>query len=120
MINECQCESPTGSGGGTSGRAMAFCLDSLGLNPGSDFNFLQFIIAVNLFSLGVRLFLITCNRMVHTLSSSFLFPIIIYQCENYQFKVNMKKERIIQREAGKGPNLKNAKLQCLSAFELTC
>ena len=30
------------------------------------------------------LFLITCNRTVHTLPSSFLFHIIIYHCENYQ------------------------------------
>ena len=29
-------------------------------------------------------FLITWNRTVHTLPSSFLFPIIIYHCENYQ------------------------------------
>ena len=28
-----------GSGGGTSGRAMAFCLGRLGSNPGSDFGF---------------------------------------------------------------------------------
>ena len=67
-----------GSGGGTSGRAMAFCLDRPGLNPGLDFGFFQFRIAVNLFSLGVGLFLITCNRTVHTLPPSFVFPIIIY------------------------------------------
>ena len=29
----------TGSGGGTSGRAMAFCLGRPGSNPGSDFGF---------------------------------------------------------------------------------
>ena len=28
-----------GSGGGTSGRAMAFCLGRPGLNPGLDFGF---------------------------------------------------------------------------------
>ena len=28
-----------GSGGGTSGRAMAFCLGKLGSNPGSDLGF---------------------------------------------------------------------------------
>ena len=47
-----------GSGGGTSGRAMAFCLGRPGSNPGTDFTFFQFRIAVNLFSLGVGLFLI--------------------------------------------------------------
>ena len=67
-----------------SGRAMAFCPGRPGLNPGLDFGFFQFRIAVNLFSLGVGLFLITCNRTVHTLPFSFLFPIIIYHCENYQ------------------------------------
>ena len=61
-----------GSGGGTSGRAMAFSLGRPGSNPRSDFGFFQFRTAVNLFSLGVGLFLITCNRMVHTLPSSFL------------------------------------------------
>ena len=30
---------PVGSGGGTSGRAMAFCLGRPGLNPGLDFGF---------------------------------------------------------------------------------
>ena len=34
-------------------------------------------IAVNLFLVGTGLFLITCYRMVHSLPSSFLFPIII-------------------------------------------
>ena len=46
-----------GSGGGTSCRAMAFCLGRPGSNPGTDYGFIQFRIAVNLFSLGVRLFL---------------------------------------------------------------
>jgi hypothetical protein len=46
-----------------------------------DKGFFQFRIAVNLFSLGVGLFLIACNRTVHTLPSSFLFPIIIYHCK---------------------------------------
>ena len=73
-----------GSGGGTIGRALAFCLGMPGSNPPTDFGFFQVRKAVNLFSLGVRLFLITCNRTVHTLPSSFLFHIIIYHCENYQ------------------------------------
>ena len=47
-----------GSGGGTSGRAIAFCLGRLGSNPGSDFGFFQFRIAVHLFSPGVGLFLL--------------------------------------------------------------
>ena len=60
----------------------AFLLGRPGLNPGSDFGFFQFRIAVNLFSLHVRRFLKTCNRTVHTLPSSFLPGIIIYHCEN--------------------------------------
>ena len=65
-----------GSGCATSGREMSLCLGRLGSNPGSDFGFFQFRIAVNQFSLGVGLFLLTYNRMVHT-CSAFLFPIII-------------------------------------------
>ena len=76
--------SALGSGGGTSGRAMSFCMGRPGLNPGLDFGFFQFRIAVNLSSLGVGLFLITYNRTVRTLPSSFLFPIIIYCCKIYQ------------------------------------
>ena len=45
-----------GSGGGTSGRAMAFCPGRPGSDPRSDFGFFQFRIAVNLYSLGVGLF----------------------------------------------------------------
>ena len=37
-----------GSGGGTSGRGMAFCLGRPGSNPRVDFGFFQFRIAVNL------------------------------------------------------------------------
>ena len=66
-------------------------------------------IAVNLFSLGVRLCLMMCNGTEHTLPASFLFLIIIYHCEDYQFQaihVLRKKEKLIQKEAGKGPYLK--------------
>ena len=35
-----------GSGGGTSGRAMAFCLGRSGSNPGRDFGLFSFRIAV--------------------------------------------------------------------------
>ena len=73
-----------GSGGGTSGRVMAFCLGRLDSNPGMGLGFFQFRIAVNLFSLSVRRFLITRNRTVHALSSSLLLPIIIYHCKIYQ------------------------------------
>ena len=51
---------------------------------GSGLWLFQFRIAVNLFSLGVGLYLLTSNRTVHTLPSPFLFPIIIYHCENDQ------------------------------------
>ena len=42
---------------------------------GWTLTFFQFRIAVNLFSLGVGLFLLAYNRMVHTLPSSFLLPV---------------------------------------------
>ena len=69
-----------GSGGGTSGRVMAFCLGRPGSNPQTDIGFYQFRIAVNLISLGDLLFLIKCNGTVHTIHTSFLFHIIIYHC----------------------------------------
>ena len=56
--------------------------------------FFQVRIAVNLFSLGVKLFLIMCNRTVHTLPSSFQFPFIIYHCENYQFQAKNVQRKI--------------------------
>ena len=67
--------------GGTSGRAIPFCLGRPSLNPSIDLGFLQFRMAVNLFLQGVELFLIMCNRMVHPLPASFLFPITIYYCK---------------------------------------
>ena len=65
---------PNGSRCGTRGRAMGFCLDRLGSNPGWDFGFFQFRIPVNLVSLGAGLFRIAQNRTVHLfiLLSSFL------------------------------------------------
>ena len=47
----------------------------------------------NLFSLGVGLFLITCNIMVHTIPS-FLFPIIIYHCKNQLLSNNVPRKRM--------------------------
>ena len=73
-----------GSGGGTSGRAMVLCLGRPGLYPGTDLGFFQFRIAVNLFSLAIGLFLIPFKRRVHTITSSFLFPIINYHFTIYQ------------------------------------
>ena len=72
-----------GSGGGTSGRAMVFCLGRPGSYPRMDLGFFQLRIAGNPFSLGVGLFLIVRNRTMHTLPFSFLFPVITYHCENY-------------------------------------
>ena len=40
-----------GHGGGTSGRVTIFCLGSSGLNPGADFGFFLFRIAVYQLSL---------------------------------------------------------------------
>ena len=73
-----------GSGGGTSGRATAFCLGSPVSSPWTALGLFQFRIAVNLLSLAVGLFLIISSRMVQTLPLSFLFPIISYHCEIYQ------------------------------------
>ena len=39
------------------------------------------MIALKLFSLSVKLVLIMCNRTVHNVTSSFLFPIIFYHCK---------------------------------------
>ena len=57
------CKNFPGSGGGTSGRAIAFCLRR-------PVCFFQIRIAVNLFSLGVGHFIIMFNRTLHTLPSS--------------------------------------------------
>ena len=46
-----------GRGGGASGRAMAFCPSRPGSNPGLDFGFFQFRIAVDQLLLGVGHFL---------------------------------------------------------------
>ena len=53
-------------------------------------------------SLRVRLLLITYNRTVLTLPSSFLFPIIIYHCENYQANnVPRKRKKKSKKRPGK-------------------
>ena len=57
-----------------SGQAGFKSWDGLGL--------FQLGMAVNLFSLGDGLFLMTCNRMVHSIPSSFMLPIIIYHRKN--------------------------------------
>ena len=85
-----------GSGSGTSGRATEFGLGRLGLNPRTDLGFFQFRSAVNLLSLGVGLFLLTCNRTVHTLPSlSFLLPtIIMYHLSNVILHCSKKRGKI--------------------------
>ena len=52
-----------GSGGGTSGRAMAFCACNLGSNPGTDLAF-SLRIVVYLFLLGIGLPIRTNIKMV--------------------------------------------------------
>ena len=65
-----------GSGGGASDGAIAFCLYRPDLNPGWTWLF-RYRIADYLFSLGVGLSLRTCNRTVHSpSSSSFKFTIV--------------------------------------------
>ena len=86
------------SGGGTSGRVLAFCLSRPGSYSATDLGFLHVRTAVNLLSLGIGLFLITCNRTVHTLPSCFLFTVIIYnrkmfQCTKKKAKINLQRGR---------------------------
>ena len=66
-----------GSGGGSSGRAMAFCLGRPGLNPGTDSGFFKLIISLNLFSLGVGLFQMMCNRTMRLIADSLEWFIIL-------------------------------------------
>ena len=85
---------------------MVFYLNRSGFNHEADFVFFRSIFAVNLFSLGVGLFLIMCSRKVHTLISSFLFPIIIYHCRIYQLQSNTsprKRRKLTPKEDVKGP-----------------
>ena len=56
-----------GIGGGASGGAMAFCLCWPGSNPGTE---MAFFGSELLFIYSHRLSLRTCNRTVHTPSSS--------------------------------------------------
>ena len=69
-------DEPVGCGDGATGRAAAFYPSRLGSNPRMGLGFIQFRFAVNLFLLRVRLFLFTCNTMMNTVPSSFLFRII--------------------------------------------
>ena len=89
-----------GSGGGTSGRALAFCLDRLGSNPGTDFGFFQVRIAVNLFSLGAVLFLIRSNR-TFLLLSCFLSSFAIVKIINGNPTMYQEKGKINTKRLGK-------------------
>ena len=56
--------------------------------------FFRFRIAVNLFSFGIGFCLRTCNRRMHTLSSSsFLFPAIINHCKLINCNLTMYNEK---------------------------
>ena len=66
--------------------------------------FFWFRIAVNLFSFGIGLCLRTCNRTMHTpSSSSFLFPITLYHCKLINCNPTMynEKENESKRKPGK-------------------
>ena len=69
---------------------MAFCLGRPGLNPGWDFGFFQFRIAVNQFSLGVRLFL-----------SYFLSSFTIVKIINFKLAIFQEKGKINSKLVGK-------------------
>ena len=80
-----------GSGGGTRGRAMAYCLSRPSLNPRMDLGFFSVQNCHKLFSLGVGLFQITCNGTVHTLTSSFLSSFTMIKFINCNLTVNQEK-----------------------------
>ena len=69
-------DEPVGSGDGATGRVVTFYPSRLGSDPRMGLGFIQFRFAVNLLLLRVGLFLFTCNIMVNTFPSSFLFRII--------------------------------------------
>ena len=63
-----------GSGGGASGRAMAFCPGKQGLNPGTDLAFFGRMLSIySRWALG---YILRKQFIESTLPSSFLFPII--------------------------------------------
>ena len=92
---------PIGSGGGTSGRVMTFCLGRLGSNPRMELGFFKVQNSSQFFSLGVGLFLMKCNSTVHTLFillSSFLSSFTIVKFINcilsmYQEKGKRKSKK---------------------------
>ena len=67
-----------------SGRAMVFYLGRLGSNPRTDLGFFLFGITVNLFLLGVGLFLIMCNRTM---------PKLILEQGSLASKIKFKKKK---------------------------
>ena len=79
---------------------MAFCS-----NPGSEFGFYQLRNAVNLFSLGVGLFLITCNRTVHTLLllSCFLLSFTIVKIISCKLTMYLEKGKINPKRGPERP-----------------
>ena len=67
-------EKERGSGGGASGRAMAFCPSNPGSNPRTDLAFSEM---PSIYSKWVSGYLLRMgHKTVLTLPSSFLFPII--------------------------------------------
>ena len=70
---------------------MAICQGVLGLNPGTDFGFFQLRIAVNLFLLGIGIFLKMCNRTVHSFLSCFLSSLTIVKIINFNQTVYQEK-----------------------------
>ena len=80
------------------------------LNHGTILGFFQFRIGVNLISLVVVLFLITCIRTIHTLPSSFLSSFTIVKFINCKFNQAKGKNKI-QIEAGKISYLKKAQMK---------
>ena len=82
---------------------MGFCLGRPGSNPGDRLGIFLFRISVTLFSMGVELFLITCNRTVHILHSSFLFSSFTV-VKFIHSVLAIYQENV--KEAGKSPYLK--------------
>ena len=96
-------EKELGSGGGASGKAMAFCLSEPGLNTGGGSSFLGN--AINPFSLDGRS--IAKESVTNgEYSSFFFFPISLSFRNRKPFSctglINLESKSKIQKEAGKG------------------
>ena len=98
-----------GSGGGANDGAVAFCPSKPGLNPGTDLAF--FGNAINLFSLGVGLYLKKTGHRKCYILFLLLSCFLSYKCVyiNCIVPMNQRTEnKNPPKDAGKGPYLKKS------------